>query len=338
VPRGTTIHPPIVSELRDVFHTMIDAAGIAHNATLVKPRSSGDVTAFAQEDGKSLLCLLRDPTGTTDCDYPPNPGPWRQWIDMEHSTCYNASNHWSALTDGTMKYIFRANAGDEQLFNLTADPRETMEVSGLQEYTDELQKWRTRMVKQFEDEGRGDGWVKDSKLVKRTTGTTYSPLYPGKGPSPPPFPKPVAGDAVIMQRNGGTADCGTNDCWASKANGTQTVLQFKDVPSFCLSLVSDNHLDVELCKATDAQYFKVTKSTNEMSGSAMVTVTHTPSGQCVSAQSSIGARPGLSDCVANAKDQMWVFGASGRLCAAKNGHLCMRVDATSNFAVREIIV
>ncbi len=67
-----------------------------------------------------MLCLLRDPTGSR-CDYPPNPGPWRSWIDMEHNTCYNLTNHWSALTDGRMKYIFRAWKGDEQLFNLTAD-------------------------------------------------------------------------------------------------------------------------------------------------------------------------------------------------------------------------
>ena len=86
---------------------------------------SGSSTSFAATDGKSLLCLLADPTGKAACDYPPNPGPWRQWIDMEHAQCYNASNHWSALTDGRMKYIQRASAGDEQLFNLTAYPGET---------------------------------------------------------------------------------------------------------------------------------------------------------------------------------------------------------------------
>lgn len=32
------------------------------------------------------------------CNYPVNPGPWREWIDLEHSTVYNESNSWNALT------------------------------------------------------------------------------------------------------------------------------------------------------------------------------------------------------------------------------------------------
>ena len=57
---------------------------------------------------------------------------------MEHSTCYNVTNHWNALVgvdpkfphEGKMKYIFRAYFGlngGEQLFNLTADPSEHIE-------------------------------------------------------------------------------------------------------------------------------------------------------------------------------------------------------------------
>jgi hypothetical protein len=41
---------------------------------------------------------------------------------MEHSNVYNETVHWNALTDGKMKYIFRAYFPDELLFNLTADP------------------------------------------------------------------------------------------------------------------------------------------------------------------------------------------------------------------------
>ena len=40
---------------------------------------------FDATDGKSMLCLLRDPTGAT-CSYEPNPGPWRGYVDLEHST------------------------------------------------------------------------------------------------------------------------------------------------------------------------------------------------------------------------------------------------------------
>ena len=60
-----------------------------------------------------MLCLLLDPSGQA-CAYAPNPGPWRTHIDLEHSTCYNMSNHWNGLTDGRTKYVYRAWRGDEQ--------------------------------------------------------------------------------------------------------------------------------------------------------------------------------------------------------------------------------
>ena len=67
IPRGTVIRS-LVSELRDVFHTAVDVAG-----------AGGLIPAghFKPEDGKSLLCLLKDPSGA-GCDYAPNPGPWRR--------------------------------------------------------------------------------------------------------------------------------------------------------------------------------------------------------------------------------------------------------------------
>merc|ERR1711971_968963 len=104
IDRGSVIEPPVVTELRDIFHTIVDAVGLATNATLVPPREAEGLGAFDASDGKSMLCLLRDPSGLQHCDYAPNPGPWRSWIDLEHSMIYNNSNHWSALTDGQMKY------------------------------------------------------------------------------------------------------------------------------------------------------------------------------------------------------------------------------------------
>ena len=152
-----------------------------------------------------MLCLLADPTGAT-CAYAPNPGPWRAFIDLEHSTCYNATNHWSALTDGRTKYVtprnlprspasslelarsptisrdpryvYRAWRGDEQLFNLTADPREAADLAALAAYRDVLVAWRMRMVAQFEAEGRGPDWVHDGRLMVRPKGQTYSPNFP----------------------------------------------------------------------------------------------------------------------------------------------------------------
>ena len=85
VARGSILGD-VVTELRDVFPTFLDAAGAQHL-----------VPSSHVIDGASLLCLLNDPTGT-QCH-------WRKWLDMEHDTCYNNSNHWSALTDGNYKYV-----------------------------------------------------------------------------------------------------------------------------------------------------------------------------------------------------------------------------------------
>ena len=116
------VETELVTELRDVFPTMLDAAG-----------ATSTIPAGHQIDGMSLLCLLKDPSGkscsgctsATGCSA--DGKGWRAWLDLEHTTCYNATNHWSALTDGKMKYIFNACPtcsfpAKEQLFNLTADP------------------------------------------------------------------------------------------------------------------------------------------------------------------------------------------------------------------------
>lgn len=267
-----------------------------------------------------MLCLLRDKTGKSACDYPPNPGPWRQWIDMEHSTCYNMSNHWSALTNGEMKFIYRAWAGDFQLFNLTADPGELTEVSTSPEYASETEKWRSRMVKQFEVEARGTDWVKDGQLVKRSKGTTYSPFYPR--PSPTPSPKPARGSAVVMRPNGGTANCGTNDCWLIQTSSTNTTIPLKDVPSFCLSVANTSSLVVDECQSTDSQRFLTRPHS---SGNGLLAIKHVASGKCVSAGATLGSKAELAACVNASETQLWLYGASGRFCASKAGDLCLHV-------------
>lgn len=152
--RGST--SSFVVELRDVFPTFLSVAGV-----IPPPNTT---------EGLSVTCLLSDPSGKS-CN-------WRQWLDLEHSICYNATNHWNALTDGKMKYIFNAYDADEQLFNLTADPMERIELSENSDYKKELELWRGRMVAQFEREGRGPKWVQNGTLIARPTGQTYSPNYP----------------------------------------------------------------------------------------------------------------------------------------------------------------
>ena len=108
VGRGTTLQ--VLTELRDVFPTLLDAAGAL---SLVPDNYS--------MDGKSLLCLLQDPSGRK-CG-------WREYLDLEHDICYNDTNHWNGLTDGVMKYVFNAYFPAEQLFNLTADPGERVDLA-----------------------------------------------------------------------------------------------------------------------------------------------------------------------------------------------------------------
>ena len=153
-PRGTV--KTEVVELRDILPTFLDVANITTPDTL---------------NGSSLLDLLATPDASSN---------WRPYVDLEHDICYNVTNHWNALTDGHFKYIFQAYFGDEQLFDLDSDPEELHNLVGNTTYQATLLEWRSRMAKQFIDEGRGDDWVdKDTlQLMKRVKGQLYSPYYP----------------------------------------------------------------------------------------------------------------------------------------------------------------
>ncbi len=134
------------AEIRDVLPTFIEAAGG------VSPK---------EVEGQSLLRLKRD------------------WIDLEHDVCYNPSNHWNALTDGRWKYVYHAQTGEEQCFDLSNDPMEMNDLAGSSR---ETAKWRSRMVAHLEP--RGEEWVKGGQLVARPKSQLYSPNYP-KSPAKP---------------------------------------------------------------------------------------------------------------------------------------------------------
>lgn len=160
VPRGSRLSA--VTELRDILPTMLDAAGVSLPPGVVV-------------NGTSILCLLRSPADAAAAGCPP---AWRSAIDLEHDLLYNASCHWSAWTDGRVKYVFNALDATEQLFNLTADPYEMTDVSGEAAYQPVLAQWRDTLVQQFEREGRGPAWVKNGVLQKRPQSQLYSPNYP----------------------------------------------------------------------------------------------------------------------------------------------------------------
>ena len=101
---------------------------------------------------------------------------WRQWLDLEHSTCYWPGNNWTALVDARWKYIFHAHDGSEQLFDLQNDPQERVDLAGSAEHQDVLLSWRERMADHLRP--RGEEWVKDGAPAVRKKGTVLSPNDP----------------------------------------------------------------------------------------------------------------------------------------------------------------
>lgn len=150
--KGTKIEAPV--ELRDLLPTFIDLAG---------------GTVPADMDGQSLADLMKG-----------DAGKWREFIDLEHSTCYSPDNYWCALTDGKIKYVWRFHTGEEELFDLSADPSELKNVVKEKKYRSRLLHLREAMVRHLSE--RGDEFVKDGKLqvLKRTV--LYSPLFPDENP------------------------------------------------------------------------------------------------------------------------------------------------------------
>jgi arylsulfatase A-like enzyme len=148
LPRGSRIFR--VVELRDVLPTFLDAGGAPLPADL---------------DGKSLLSLLRD-----------EGAGWREYIDLEHYTCYDSHNYWAGLTDGRQKFIYFLPRGEEQLFDLERDPGECHDLARDPAYREALHIWRARLVAHLAP--RGSKWVKKGKLVKTKKGSLYSPNQP----------------------------------------------------------------------------------------------------------------------------------------------------------------
>ena len=149
---GQTIDNPV--EIRDLLPTFLDAAGAEIPESI---------------EGKSLLHLVRT-----------KGEGWRPYIDLEHNVCYDASNHWNALTDGKWKYIFHARDGEEQLFHLERDRDELSDLAQQPEHAKGLSLWRARMVDHLRE--RGDQWVRDGKLMLRKQGLALSPNFPGYAP------------------------------------------------------------------------------------------------------------------------------------------------------------
>jgi arylsulfatase A-like enzyme len=179
-PRGSsTAH---LAELRDVFATVLDIAGAAPARPI---------------NGSSWACLVRDPSGAA-CGA--GGGAWRSSLDLEHSTIFNATNHWNAIVsaDG-LKYIYLATTGAEMLHDLSVDPHEMVDFAGNASYAARLSALRAALGAQFLREGRGPTWVTpEGALVIRPEGTVYGPNFPSEPPPGPPQPPIAPCDAATV--------------------------------------------------------------------------------------------------------------------------------------------
>lgn len=128
----------------DIMPTFLDLAGAPIPDTV---------------EGRSLLSLLRG-----------EEVEWRSYYHGEHGPCYHPENANQFLTDGDWKYIWNPITGEEQLFDLTADPNECHDLAEDPAKSDVLETWRDRLVDELE--GRVEG-LSDGESLQTGTVTAW---------------------------------------------------------------------------------------------------------------------------------------------------------------------
>ncbi|HEY9291292.1 MAG TPA: arylsulfatase [Microlunatus sp.] len=125
--------------LQDIMPTILDGCGIEIPDSV---------------DGRSLIGECRgDASGR------------REFIHGEHSICYHPSQEMQYLTDGKWKYIWFPRTGVEQLFDLTSDRYECVDLAASAEHRDELSIWRSRLVGILS--ARDAGLTSNGQLVRQ---------------------------------------------------------------------------------------------------------------------------------------------------------------------------
>jgi len=122
-----------VVELRDVFPTLLDCAGLA------VPKSI---------EGQSILPRVR---GEASAE-------WRHYLHGEHMY-QGQSVHY--IVDGHRKYIWLSGTGQEQLFDLKNDPTELHDIA--KQAMEDLQQMRGWIIKELT--GREEGYVAGNQLI-----------------------------------------------------------------------------------------------------------------------------------------------------------------------------
>lgn len=130
--RGTKIDN--VVELRDIMPTLLDCAGLPIPASI---------------DGHSFLEAARG-----------HSAPWRDHLHGEHTAC-DGSVHW--ITDGRVKYLWFSADGHEQLFDLTNDPKELIDLARQSAHASTLAHWRAILIDELN--GREEGFTDGTHLI-----------------------------------------------------------------------------------------------------------------------------------------------------------------------------
>lgn len=126
-PENGEVWEPVA--LQDIMPTILEAAGL-------------DIPDSV--DGASVLGLTQH--GDSE---------WREYVHGEHSTCYSEEQEMQYLTDGKYKYIWFPRLGTEQLFDLTQDRSERVDLAPLEEYGSVLRQWRSRLVRELAPRNQG---------------------------------------------------------------------------------------------------------------------------------------------------------------------------------------
>ncbi len=140
---GRAIDAPV--ELMDVMPTLLDLAGC-------------DVPETC--DGRSLVPLMRG-----------DAGDWRAFVHGECAEMPTAGTGQQYLTDGHRKYIWLPGQGQEQYFDLDADPREMHDLAADPDRADEVAAWRERLVEMLA--GRPEGFTEGGRLRKLDGPTAF---------------------------------------------------------------------------------------------------------------------------------------------------------------------
>lgn len=154
-------------ENRDVAPTIYQLIGVLDSVQALDPLM----------DGISLLPILNQSSNTNGV---------RNRLGLEHNQVYDPEIHWNAIVgylNGKLyKYIYFARNGREQLFCLTDDPGERLDLGAQRdglEHSPLLAFWRNALIRQFQKEKRGEEWITaNGTLVVRRKPITFGPNYP----------------------------------------------------------------------------------------------------------------------------------------------------------------